>query len=462
MSASGVLRLVFLALLGAMACLTTAVRGLSLGLDFEGGARLDYEVDAPIGADAPSLAARAQAVIAARVEALGISGASVRPREGTISVELPAGEPEQLEALRFVLGRMALLELLAVDDEYPLPSDLPPGLEVEEEPLMRGTAHHFVVRGPGARERLRDGLASLAPAAGRRFALGATEDGGWRSYALASAGGVIGHISDAEVLMDEQTNTPVVAVEYDPDGRVQLAELTRRQVGRRIAIVLDGEVRSAPVVQEPITGGSARITLGADARDPEALLVDAQSLVLALRAGALPAPVVLTSESLIGPSVSASTRALWALGAAALILALTLLATLRYRAAGALWALLGATFAVALTLALTAAFDATISATSCAGLAAGVTWLLAAGLACLEVARRGGPAWLGWVLLGAAHSVALLVGVVLYGMSSGPLRGLATGWLAAAPAGAVVGALLATTLAGWVRSRATAVPRGER
>ena len=67
-------------------------------------------------------------------------------------------------------------------------------------------------------------------------------------------------------------------------------ELTARSIGRKLAISLDGRVRTAPVIETRIPGGRARISLGSWA-DPETLKDEARDLVAVLRAGALPAPI---------------------------------------------------------------------------------------------------------------------------------------------------------------------------
>lgn len=97
----------------------------------------------------------------------------------------------------------------------------------------------------------------------------------------------------------DQFQMPCVALEFDEVGRQAFCELTDDYTGSLIAIVLDGEVMSAPKVLEPICGGEARITMGSGSFDQ----VQQEALILAhaLRAGALPAAVTLSSTRVITP-----------------------------------------------------------------------------------------------------------------------------------------------------------------
>ena len=93
---------------------------------------------------------------------------------------------------------------------------------------------------------------------------------------------------------------PVGIEAISPENGEELVSLTRETVGHKLAIVLDGVVRSAPIVQSAVTGGRLTITLGgADADDAER---DARELVKVLRTGALPAPLVEESVQELGPA----------------------------------------------------------------------------------------------------------------------------------------------------------------
>lgn len=95
-----------------------------------------------------------------------------------------------------------------------------------------------------------------------------------------------------------QDNQPVVSFRLDTQGARRFGRLTTNNVGRNLAIVLDNEMISAPVLREPITGGSGVIS-------GQFSVQEAQDLALLLRAGALPAPIKVLEERTVGPGLGA-------------------------------------------------------------------------------------------------------------------------------------------------------------
>jgi preprotein translocase subunit SecD len=128
---------------------------------------------------------------------------------------------------------------------------------------------------------------------------------GWRSYYLFGRAEVTGdYITDATVGQDNSSGAGLgqfyVAVTFSPAGADRFEEVTGANIQRRFAIILDDEINSAPVIKSKI-GAHASITLGAG--DPEQQLAQAKELEIVLRSGALPAPISMSNESLIGPSL---------------------------------------------------------------------------------------------------------------------------------------------------------------
>jgi SecD/SecF fusion protein len=103
-------------------------------------------------------------------------------------------------------------------------------------------------------------------------------------------------LTDANAGFDQQTGEPIVSFRFDGAGSRTFAEITSANVGRPFAIVLDGKVLSAPVIREPIIGGSGQIS-GSFSVD------DAVVLSALLRAGALPAPLTVIEERSVGPDL---------------------------------------------------------------------------------------------------------------------------------------------------------------
>ncbi len=102
-------------------------------------------------------------------------------------------------------------------------------------------------------------------------------------------------LANAEVRFS-QMNLPYVAIDFNNEGGKIFAQLTSDNVGRRMAIVLDDSVYSAPVIREAITGGSAMI-------EGNFIYEEANDLAIILRAGSLPAPLIKLEERTVGPSL---------------------------------------------------------------------------------------------------------------------------------------------------------------
>ncbi|MFV3076052.1 protein translocase subunit SecD [Niveispirillum fermenti] len=105
-------------------------------------------------------------------------------------------------------------------------------------------------------------------------------------------------LTDAQPSADPQTGRWVVSFSFDSIGARRFGEITRANVGRPFAIVLDGRIISAPVINEPIMGGRGQISGNFTAQT-------ANELAVLLRAGALPAPLTVVEERSIGPELGA-------------------------------------------------------------------------------------------------------------------------------------------------------------
>ncbi len=106
------------------------------------------------------------------------------------------------------------------------------------------------------------------------------------------------YLKGARVEFDQTTNRPVIALDFDEEGGDLFEKITEENVGKSIAIYIDEEIISSPVVQEKISGGSAQIT-------GEFSSQEARELARNLNAGALPVPIELISQQSVGPSLGA-------------------------------------------------------------------------------------------------------------------------------------------------------------
>ncbi|MFQ5673842.1 MAG: protein translocase subunit SecD [Nitrospinales bacterium] len=103
-------------------------------------------------------------------------------------------------------------------------------------------------------------------------------------------------LTSAEVRYDSQFNEPYVSIAFNSYGAVVFRQVTRENIKKRLAIVLDDNVYSAPVIQDEIAGGQAQITGNFTTEE-------ARDLAIVLRAGALPAPVIILENRTVGPSL---------------------------------------------------------------------------------------------------------------------------------------------------------------
>jgi preprotein translocase subunit SecD len=103
-------------------------------------------------------------------------------------------------------------------------------------------------------------------------------------------------LTDAQPGFDHRTGEPIVTFRFNTSGARRFAQVTQENVGRPFAIVLDNVVISAPVIREPILGGSGQIS-------GNFTVEQANDLAILLRAGALPAPLTIIEERTVGPGL---------------------------------------------------------------------------------------------------------------------------------------------------------------
>ncbi|MBI3318796.1 MAG: protein translocase subunit SecD [Candidatus Omnitrophica bacterium] len=244
---------------------------IALGLDLQGGMHLILKVDTAklspeARKDAPE---RALEVIRNRIDEFGVKEPSIhRQGEDEIVVQLP-GVTDRERALE-IIGRTAHLEFKIVSDDPELMKQAIAGPAPAGFELQEAEGEKLLIRA----ETLLTGEA----------------------------------LATADVQFDQSRfNTPVVGLKFNPEGAKLFGKVTAENVGRRLAIVLDGKVQSAPRIQEAIPGGEAVIT---GRFTPQ----EAADLALVLRVGALPAPVYVEEERTVGAllgsdSVRAGVRA---------------------------------------------------------------------------------------------------------------------------------------------------------
>ena len=195
-----------------------------------------------------------------RIDQFGVSEPVIqRQGEDMILVQLP-GVKDPQRAINLI-GKTATLEFKLVDDENSLEKALKGDLPADGQLLYQRQVNPST------------GVVSQNP-----FLL--------NSRTLLTGDS----LTSAQVRIDSRFNEPYVSIEFDTRGAQIFERITRNNVNKRLAIVLDGNVYSAPQIQERIAGGQAQIT-GSFSME------EARDLAIVLRAGSLPAPVTIVEKS---------------------------------------------------------------------------------------------------------------------------------------------------------------------
>ena len=334
-----------------------------------------------------------------RIDQFGVAEPDIRRQgENRILIQLPGIKDTQ--RAKDLIGKTALLEFKLVDDtasvQAALKGDIPPGREVlyqvEENPeTQRTTKTPFLLK---------------------------------KRTLLTGA-----YLTDARVEIDSQFNEPYVSINFDKKGARIFERITETNVNNRLAIVLDNNVYSAPVIQEKIAGGQARITgrfTDAEARD----------LAIVLRAGALPAPVKVLEERTVGPSLGADSiqKGLLSMCIGGLLVVIFMI--IYYRTAGFI-----ADLALALNIVLIGAglagFQATLTLPGIAGIILTIGMAVDANVIIFERIREelslgrtpGAAIDAGYdratLTILDANVTTLIAAVVLFQFGTGPVKGFA-------------------------------------
>jgi preprotein translocase subunit SecD len=335
-----------------------------------------------------------------RIDQFGVSEPVIQ-REGqtSILVQLPGIQDPQ--RAKEIIGKTALLEFKLVDEaanvDQAVRSGPPPGDQI---------LYGYGGKGEGG-------------AAGEKV-----------PYVLESRTLMTGeYIADARVRPSQQLQGPYVELILNSSGARLFEQITAANVKRRLAIVLDNRVYSAPVIQERISGGRASITGSFDIKE-------ARDLAIILRAGALPAPVEIIEERSVGPSLgSDSIRQ----GVISFAVGITLVITFMivyYKGAGVL-ADIALIFHILFLLAILAAFKAVLTLPGIAGIVLIAGMAVDANVLINERIReelRAGRAPRSAVEAGYQHALPAIIdtnvttflsGVILFQFGTGPIKGFA-------------------------------------
>lgn len=235
-------------------------------------------------------------VIRNRIDEFGVSEPSIATKgENRVVVELPG--VRDVERAKALVGRTARLEFKMVNTEAKL--NLPEIVaQVEKE---KGVSFKEGQKFSDYLAAINEGSKGKIPADSQ--ILFERKGGVNIPFLLYSKVELTGtELSDAMVGFNHENMEPQVQFQLNPRGAVTFEQITRANVGKMMAIVLDDVIYSAPRINGPIPGGSGVITLGAGG---EQAVKEARDLAIVLRAGALPARLDLLEQRVIGPSLGA-------------------------------------------------------------------------------------------------------------------------------------------------------------
>jgi len=355
-----------------------------------------------------------------RVDQFGVSEPTIhRQAENEIVIQLP-GVKDTRRAIDLV-GKTAILEFKLLDDESPVAAQLPGSIAPADE---AGILDEFKDKIPEGDEIL--------------FGRVVDKDTGIETklvYLMKKQSLMTGDLlTEARVNIDQRYNEPYVSMTFNSTGAKLFEQITANNVKKRMAIILDGNVYSAPSIQERIAGGSAQIT-------GSFTMQESKDLAIVLRSGSLPAPLIMLQNVTVGPSlgrdsINAGINA-GLLGAIIVILFMVIY----YKMSGLI-----ADFALALNiiclLGVLSAFNATLTLPGIAGVILAIGMAVDSNVLMFERIREelrlgktpraaidSGYDKAFWTIFDS-HVTTLITAVVLFQFGTGPIKGFAVtlGW----------------------------------
>ena len=241
-------------------------------------------------------------VIRNRIDEFGVSEPLINAQgENRILVQLPGIEDSK--KAKELIQRTARLDLALVNEDFP-PEKLFPLIEGAEKKGNYSLEESDVSYREYVKkinEDLKDKLPENSRLVFEKAPSAVTIKAGKIPYLVDRNQSVQGGLlEDASVVFDQDTNRPQVSFRFQPEGRKLFSNLTAKNVGKKLAVILDNVLKSAPVVQSRISD-RGQISLGSG--NYEELLDEANMIATTLRAGALPADLHQLEEKTVGPTL---------------------------------------------------------------------------------------------------------------------------------------------------------------
>ena len=360
-------------------------------------------------------ASQALETIRNRIDQFGVSEPTIH-RQGTneIVVQLP-GVKDPKRAIELV-GKTALLEFKLVNDDSPIAAQLPSSVVPGDEEKVLS---QFADKVPADSQILFEKKTNRETGAVTKFPILLKKE-----TVLTGA-----LLSEAKVTLDSQFSTPHVSIAFNPEGAKRFEEITAANTKKRLAIILDNTVYSAPVIQERIAGGSAQIT-GSFSME------EAKDLSIVLKAGALPAPLKMLQNVTVGPSLGSDSIEAGKLAGIAGTIAVAIFMIIYYKLSGVI-----ADFALMLNIILLfgamASLNATLTLPGIAGVILAIGMAVDSNVLMFERMRdelRAGKTPRSavdsgykkafWTIFDS-HITTLITAAVLFQFGTGPIKGFA-------------------------------------
>ena len=385
---------------------------VNLGLDLKGGTQMVMELEVDkLDAKTTLNDAMSQAIeiIRNRVDQFGVAEPLiVRQGERWIVVQLP-GVTDSVHA-KELIGKTALLQFRMVDDSEK-------GRNALNKIMESGSPFNGTVVSTAAAKLVPAGLSLIAGKDGTPYLVS-------NDVPLTGA-----QLETAKVNTGGEMGAPVVDFKFKPEFAAKFSALTASNVGKRMAIVLDDAVYSAPVIKGRIPGGSGYIEGSFSAED-------AKSLAIVLRAGALPAPVKVIEERVVGPTVGEDSVK-DGLRSIAVGFVLTVVFMLVYYRASGVLAIIALGLNLLLMLATMSYLRSTLTLPGMAGIILSLAMAVDANVLIFERIReelRLGKAVKTAISVGYdrafsaifdSHVTSLITAAILFQFGTGPIKGFA-------------------------------------
>ena len=241
-------------------------------------------------------------------------------------------------------------------------------------------------------------------------------------------------ITDAKDQFDHLSGAPEVSMSMNTDGARRWAALTKANVGKAIAIVLDGSVYSAPRVNGEIAGGQSSIT-------GNFTIEDTTDLANTLKSGRMPAPARIVQEEVVGPTLGAQSIQQGVISFVIAFVILMLYMVIMYDVIPGMMANLALIVNLFFTLGILTSFQAALTMSGIAGMVLSLGTAVDANVLIYERTKeelRSGKGIKQSIQLGYSNAfsaifdsnlTSIITGVILYVFGTGPIRGFATTWI---------------------------------